>query len=276
MSTYFIGDIHGCYKNLKIMLDFISFNPSIDVLYLTGDLVSRGPDSLKVLRLIHSLKNSACTVLGNHDLYLLKTYFATIKCCRSPIINTFHSIIHAPDANELMYWLRTQPILHIDENKKILMTHAGIYPKWSLHQVKQYAQEIESILTSNHPILLFTKKLYKISNTNPTINIKKLEKIQNNINFFTKMRYIEENGKLNTKYKNDPKYAPKNIHPWFDLPRTISSEYNIIFGHWASLKKRKISKNIYGLDSGCCWGESLTALRWEDKKIINIPCSLTN
>lgn len=270
MSTYFIGDIHGCCKNLKTMLKHIRFNPDIDILYLTGDLVSRGPDALGVLRLIRSFKKSAYTVLGNHDLHLLKTYFKVNNYQSST--NVFDSILHAPDSDELMHWLRQQPILYIDEIKKILMIHAGIHPSWNIYHIKQYAQEIEKILISNSPDLLFRKEFTKISNTNP-INIKKLKKIQKNTNIFTKIRYIYSNGQLNMQYKNDPEYAPKNIYPWFNVPRSIPSIYSIIFGHWASLKNTQVSSNVYGLDSGCCWGGSLSALRWEDKKIIHISCS---
>lgn len=272
MSIYFIGDIHGCYNNLQTMLNYIHFNPNVDTLYLTGDLVSRGPNSLEVLRFIKSLKNSARMVLGNHDLYLLKTYFE--KKNNSLSDQSFNSILKAPDSEQLIHWLRQQPILYIDENKKILMTHAGIHPNWNIHNVKKYAQEIESILISNHPSILFEKKITNIPNTHSiSISIKKLKIIQENSNIFTRMRYIYANGTLNMQYKNDPKYAPNNIYPWFNLPKLIPSIYSIIFGHWASLKTNKISHNIYGLDSGCCWGGSLTALRWKDKKMIHISCS---
>lgn len=271
MSTYFIGDIHGCYNNLKTMLNHIHFNPDVDILYLTGDLVFRGPKSLEVLRLIRNFKNSAHTVLGNHDLHLLKKYFEIKKYQLSK--DSFDPILTAPDSEELIYWLRQQPILYIDENKKILMTHAGIHPNWNIHHVKKYAKEIETILTSDYPFLLFKKNLTNASNINSIINIKKLKKIQANTEIFTRMRYIYLNGKLNMQYKNDPEDAPKNIYPWFNIPRLISPTYSIIFGHWASLKKIKIPPNIYGLDSGCCWGGFLTALRWEDKKIIHISCS---
>lgn len=268
MSTYFIGDIHGCYKNLKNMLHHINFNSNIDILYLTGDLVSRGPNSLEVLRFIQTLKNSAHTVLGNHDLHLLKTYFE-IKKKQQPSTDTFNSILYSSDVEELIYWLRHQSILYINEHEKILMTHAGIHPQWNnIHNIKKYAQEIEEILKSNYPDLIF-----KNTSINNFKNAKKIQQIQKHIDIFTKIRYIYANGQLDTQYKNDPKHAPKNIYPWFNSIGPVFSEYNIIFGHWASLKNKKISSKIYNLDSGCCWGGSLTVLRWEDKKIIDIPCS---
>lgn len=271
MSNYFIGDVHGCYKSLQTILNQIHFNPNIDTLYFTGDLVSRGPNSLEVLRFIKSLKNSAYTVLGNHDLHLLNTNFKINNYQFSE--HPFNSILQAPDSDELICWLHQQPILHIDKNKKILMVHAGIHPNWNIFHTQKYAKEIEILLKSEHAGILFQKPCIHTTNMHLVIKIKKLKKIQNNVNIFTKMRYIDSNGELNMQYKNDPKHAPKNIFPWFNVPTLIAPAYSIIFGHWASLKHRKISPKIYGLDSGCCWGGALTALRWEDKKIIQIPCS---
>lgn len=269
MSTYFIGDIHGCYKNLQTILNNIQFNSNIDMLYLTGDLVARGPHSLKVLRWVKNLSHNVKTVLGNHDLHLLENYF---HIHHKKIEDSFKYILNAPDIDELMHWLRHQSILHIDEDKKLLMIHAGLHPTWNLEKIKVYAKEIENILISEHPYLLFYNQnhLHDVKYIN--INPKKIIKIQNNVNIFTKIRYIYSNGCLNLTYKNNPENAPKNIYPWFNLSQFINSTYSIIFGHWASLTRNNIPIGFYGLDSGCCWGGHLTALRWEDKKIIHIPC----
>lgn len=272
MSTYFIGDIHGCYNNLRTILDCVHFNPKYDMLYLTGDLVSRGPNSLEVLRLIRSFNKNAKTVLGNHDLHLLRTYFGIDY---KKFKNNFYNILNAPDLDELMYWLCHQPILHCDENRKLLMIHAGIHPEWDINKTKLYAHEIEYILTGNHPDLLFkdltTINELELVNINITKN--QIKKIQHNLNVFTKMRYVQKNGCLNLHYKNNPEHAPKDIYPWFNSSTLINPIYNIIFGHWASLKNTQIPNGIYGLDSGCCWGGYLTLLKWENKKIVQIPCN---
>lgn len=276
MSTYFIGDIHGCYKNLKNILEFVNFDSNTDFLFFTGDLVARGPSSLEVLRLIYSLKETALTVLGNHDLYLLKMYFSNSYYKKND--NSLNSILSAPDVDELIDWLRKQPILYINKNNKILMAHAGINPVWNINEAKLNAQEIEKILISDKPELLFfdlsKTKTQKISNS---INIEKLKNIQDNVISFTKMRYINADGKLDLSYKNCPKYAPIEKIPWFNLSKIkTTSGYSIIFGHWSSLKNTKTPSGIYGLDSGCCWGRNLTLLRWEDKKIISQPCNPPN
>ncbi|WHL24969.1 MAG: symmetrical bis(5'-nucleosyl)-tetraphosphatase [Candidatus Blochmannia vicinus] len=271
MSTYFIGDVHGCYKNLKTMLDLIHFDPNIDTLNLTGDVIARGPSSLEVLRLIHNFHSSARLVLGNHELHLLKTYFGMDQKNNK---DYFNAILNAPDLEELIYWLRHQPILYIDENKKIIMTHAGISPNWDIRTAKKYAQEIEAILVSDYPYFIF-KNIYKdVSDLHKIqINKKKLEQIQEHINVFTRMRYVYLNGKLDFKYKGAPNNAPKNIYPWFSLEKLIDPTYNIIFGHWATLKRIQVPAGVYGLDSGCCWGGTLTLLRWENKEKICIPCT---
>lgn len=272
MSTYFIGDVHGCYNNLRFILDYVKFDPNCDILYLTGDLVSRGPNSLQVLRLIRSFNKNAKTVLGNHDLHLLKTYF---ELNFNKYKNHFDTILHAPDVDELIYWLCNQPVLLINEDIKVLVTHAGVHPNWNIDQTKIYAQEIKNILTSNHPGLLFRDSINpnELKQININITANKMKQIQSNLNVFTKMRYIKWDGSLDLQCKESPKYAPKNIHPWFDLSKLITPMYNIIFGHWASLQNIQMPIGIYGLDSGCCWGGNLTLLRWEDKKIIHTPCS---
>lgn len=272
MATYFIGDVHGCYDNFRTILDNVNFDPKIDALYLTGDLVSRGPKSLEVLRWVRNPSNNAQTVLGNHDLHLLKAYF---KINSKTYINHFHSILKAPDIDELIQWLLHQSILYINENKKILMCHAGIHPSWNIKQSQLYAQDIEHILTSNYPWLLFDKTIHlncsKIINSNTNIN--KLQQIQNHLNIFTRMRYIYLNGHLDFSHKNSTKLIPKDIYPWFNLSKHIVPDYSVIFGHWATLQNNLLPLGFYGLDSGCCWGGKLTLLRWEDKKIVQIPCS---
>lgn len=269
MSTYFIGDIHGCYKNLKTILTKIRFDPSIDMLYLTGDLVSRGPKSLEVLRWVKSFTNKVKTVLGNHDLHLLAAYFGINY---KNFKNSFNSILNAPDIDELMYWLRHQSILHIDEDRRFLLIHAGIHPSWNLNQLKLYAQEIEKILISNNPHLLFCDSNQLLQLKKMNINITDIKQIQKNVNIFTKIRYVHLNGSLDFTYKDIPENTPKNIYPWFKSLKNIRSDYKIIFGHWASLKNWHIPRGFYGLDSGCCWGGNLTVLRWEDKKITHVSC----
>jgi len=61
MTSYAIGDIQGCYKDLRKTLDKVQFDTNKDTLWLTGDLVARGPKSLKTLRYLHSIQDSVIT-----------------------------------------------------------------------------------------------------------------------------------------------------------------------------------------------------------------------
>lgn len=152
MATYLIGDVHGCYDELIALLHKVEFTPGKDTLWLTGDLVARGPGSLDVLRYVKSLGDSVRLVLGNHDLHLLAV-FAGIS--RNKPKDRLTPLLEAPDADELLNWLRRQPLLQIDEEKKLVMAHAGITPQWDLQTAKECARDVEAVLSSDsYPFFL--------------------------------------------------------------------------------------------------------------------------
>lgn len=267
MATYLIGDIHGCYRELRALLKQVKFEPQKDVLWLTGDLVARGPDSLKVLRYTKTLGASVRMVLGNHDLHLIGVY-ANISHNKPK--DKLKKLLTAPDANELVNWLRRQPLLQVDNKKKIIMAHAGITPQWDLATAQMCAREVEAILSSDtYP--LFIDSMYGDMPNNWSPNLTGLSRLRFSTNVLTRMRYCFPDGLLNMSWKNKPENTPPPLKPWFDLPRKIPPEYAIIFGHWASLEGKGTPKGIYGLDTGCCWGGKLTLLRWEDKKYFSQP-----
>ena len=68
--TLIVGDIHGCYRELKLLLEKVKFNPDNDRLISLGDLVHKGPKSFKVLEFFY--KNGYEVLLGNHDEYFLR------------------------------------------------------------------------------------------------------------------------------------------------------------------------------------------------------------
>lgn len=143
MAVYAIGDIQGCYEPLRRLLDLLNFDPAADRLWLVGDLVNRGPQSVEVLRLVCGLGEQAITVLGNHDLTLLAVAAGQVKPKRK---DTFHSILDAPDCRELLDWLRQRPLLHHDEALGFTMVHAGLPPQWDLPLAQRSAAELESVL----------------------------------------------------------------------------------------------------------------------------------
>lgn len=270
MSTYLIGDIHGCYDELKIILAQVRFDPAVDTLWLTGDLVARGPGSLEVLRLVRSLGDSVRMVLGNHDLHLLAVY-AGIS--RNKPKDRITPLLEAPDADELINWLRRQPVLQVDEEKKLVMAHAGITPQWDLATARQCAREVEAVLKSDsYP--LFLDAMYGDMPNNWSPELSGLARLRFSTNVFTRMRYCFPNGQLEMNCKDTPEKAPAPLRPWFALPGPEC--YSLVFGHWASLMGQGTPAHIYGLDTGCCWGGELTLLRWEDKAFTRVPSNRQN
>lgn len=262
MSTYLIGDVHGCLDELLALLAQVDFNPQQDTLWLTGDLVARGPASLDVLRYVRSLGPAVRMVLGNHDLHLLAVY-AGIS--RNKPKDHITPLLEAPDADELINWLRRQPVLQVDDELKLIMAHAGITPQWDIETAKMCAREVESVLSSDsYP--LFLDAMYGDMPNNWSPNLTGLARLRFSTNALTRMRFCFPNGQLDMICKDTPENAPAPLKPWFELPRLVSPEYSIIFGHWASLEGKGIPEGIYGLDTGCCWGGDLTLLRWEDKR----------
>ncbi|MFT8229698.1 MAG: symmetrical bis(5'-nucleosyl)-tetraphosphatase [Enterobacterales bacterium] len=267
MSIYFIGDVHGCFYELNEALNIINFNPKKDTLWFTGDLIARGPDSLKVINLLYTLRNNIRIVLGNHELNLLSIYYGITDNSSK---NKIHDILSSSNAEKLINWLRFQPFLQIDKIKKIIMVHAGIFPTWTINNTIKYANEISHFLKSkNYRLLLYT--LYNSESNIWKNNLFGLSKLQFNLNVFTRMRYIYKEYILDMKHKNSPKHTSKSMIPWFLLlNNSIYKKYNIIFGHWSSLMGKNTPSNIYGLDTGCCWGNYLTILHWNSKKIFKI------
>ncbi|MGG9845285.1 bis(5'-nucleosyl)-tetraphosphatase (symmetrical) ApaH [Klebsiella pneumoniae] len=267
MSTYLIGDVHGCYDELIALLAQVEFDPRRDTLWLTGDLVARGPGSLEVLRYVKSLGDSVRLVLGNHDLHLLAV-FAGIS--RNKPKDRLKPLLEAPDADELLNWLRRQPLLQVDEEKKLAMAHAGITPQWDLETAQQCARDVEAVLSSDsYPF--FLDAMYGDMPNHWSNELSGLARLRFISNAFTRMRYCFPNGQLDMYSKEAPEDAPAPLKPWFAIPGPVSNAYSIAFGHWASLEGRGTPEGIYALDTGCCWGGELTCLRWEDKQYFTQP-----
>ena len=267
MSTYLIGDVHGCFHELKALLKQAEFSPEQDTLWLTGDLVSRGPDSLAVLRYVRSLGQCVRMVLGNHDLHLLAVY-AGIS--RNKPKDKLTPLLKAKDADELINWLRRQPLLQIDEEKKLVMAHAGITPQWTLETAQTCARDVEALLASDsYP--LFLDAMYGDLPNSWSTNLSGLARLRFITNAFTRMRYCFPNGQLDMSVKEAPEHVPAPLKPWFDVQGLLPADYSIAFGHWASLEGKGAPQGVYALDTGCCWGGDLTCLRWEDKTWFTQP-----
>ncbi|KHT65540.1 bis(5'-nucleosyl)-tetraphosphatase [Photobacterium gaetbulicola] len=259
MSTYLVGDIQGCLDDLRQLLDTAGFNPHQDQLWLTGDLVARGPQSLETLRFVKSLGQQATTVLGNHDLHLLAVAEGIAK---NKAKDKLQAILDAPDSDELLHWLRHQPLLAEHPTLSFVMTHAGIPPQWNLKQARKRAKEVERVLQGDNYRWLL-KNMYGNGPDTWSADLKGIARYRYTINAFTRMRFCYPDGRLDMACKLSPQEAASDqLVPWFALARPEMGK-KMIFGHWAALMGYEDDK-VIGLDTGCVWGNSMTLLRWED------------
>jgi bis(5'-nucleosyl)-tetraphosphatase (symmetrical) len=265
MPTYAIGDVQGCYDELQALLDHIAFNPAQDQLWFAGDLVNRGHQSLQVLRFIRDLPN-AVVVLGNHDIYLLS--LANGHPFKD---HTVQDVLTAPDCQELIDWLRRQPLLHYDPRLNYVMTHAGVLPQWSLIQAQHYAREVEAVLQSDD----YAQHLDDLYGDQPDQwqeNLSGYDRLRFIVNAFTRMRFCTRDGQLNFSCTGKISSAPKDMLAWFQVPHRAIGDTPIVFGHWAALEGKTQAPGVFGLDTGCVWGGSLTAMRLEDGEQFSVNC----
>ncbi len=259
MATYVVGDIQGCYDPLRRLLDRLRFDPAADTLWLVGDLVNRGPHSVEVLRLLHRLSERVVAVLGNHDLTLLAVAAGQVKPKRK---DTFHTILEAPDRDELLDWLRRRPMLHHDAALGFTMVHAGLPPQWDLALAQRCAAELEIILRGPD----WTKFMGRMFGGEPRCWREDLtgdDRLRFIVNALTRMRFCTADGALSFSEKGSPGSQGTGLLPWFAAPRRRNADLNIVFGHWAALGYYR-APGIYALDSGCVWGHRLTAIRLDE------------
>jgi len=270
MSTYAIGDIQGCYRDLLRLLEAINFDRNNDTLWCVGDLVNRGPQSLEVLRFFKKLGDKAIVTLGNHDLHLLAVGNGHTDYLKPK--DTLHSVLQAPDNYELLTWLRHCPLLHHDQSLNFTMIHAGLPPQWDLATAQQCAREVETVLKSaQYPDYL--ANLYGNEPKKWSDKLAGWERLRFITNCFTRMRYCNDEGKLALKNKGTPRWNTKDSEqPWFLLPNRATRSEQIIFGHWSTLGYYA-KHNVYALDTGCLWGGALTALRLEDQQVFSVQCT---
>ena len=261
MAVYAIGDLQGCYDPFRHLLDEIDFDPSKDTLWLTGDIVNRGPKSLKTLRFVKELGDSVITVLGNHDLHLLALSAGAVRFGNR--FGSLEKLLKASDADELCHWLRHQPLAHYDEKLNTLLVHAGTHPQWSVKKTLACATEVETALQGDD----YVNVLGKMYGNAPNIWSGKLtgyKRLRFIINCLTRMRMVTADNHLDLKFSGSPWRARKGLRPWFEMDSPAWAGTRIVFGHWSSLGLI-VLPDLISLDTGCVWGRHLTAVRLDKR-----------
>jgi len=248
------------------MLKLVEFDKKKDQLWLVGDLVNRGADSLSVLRLVKSMGDSAITVLGNHDLHLLAVAAGVAELHHS---DTLDAILEAPDRDELLTWLRQQRMLHVQDNYVLL--HAGLLPEWSVQQAQQVAHEVEQVLRGTDYVT-FLEKMYGNTPHQWDDALTGYARLRVITNALTRMRICTEQGEMQFRFKGELGDVPQGYLPWFEVPQRASADATVVFGHWSALGLIA-QPNVIALDTGCLWGGALTAIRLEDRKIFQVKCT---
>lgn len=271
MPTYAIGDIQGCCDEFEVLLDRLRFDPAHDRLWLVGDLVNRGPRSLDVLRKVKALGDAAIMVLGNHDLHLLAVAFAPGEKLKAT--DTLTQVLTAPDRDELLDWLRRQPVLHHDSHLGYTMLHAGLPPQWNLATAQSCAQELEAALRDNHGCQELFAHMYGDRPNRWSDDLQGLERLRFITNCFTRLRFCRTDGQLELKYKGTIEAAPPQLTPWFRAPNRQSRKLRIVCGHWSALGLYE-GDGVLSIDTGCVWGSTLCAVRLDQRaEPILVPCS---
>ncbi|HEU4352174.1 MAG TPA: symmetrical bis(5'-nucleosyl)-tetraphosphatase [Burkholderiales bacterium] len=262
MATYAIGDVQGCYDELQQLLGKVSFNESADRLWFVGDLVNRGPKSLDVLRFVRTLENRAVVVLGNHDLHLVAQHEGV---ARAHAGDTFGDVLAAPDAAELVAWLRRRPMMHAKGS--YAMVHAGLLPQWNIAKALLLGQEVERVLASPN-YGEFLKHMYGGKPDRWDDALTGWERLRVIVNAMTRMRFCDRAGRMDLKGKGT---QPRpGFLRWYET-RMRADTYTLLFGHWSQLGL-VLQGKIVGLDSGCVWGGALSALRLEDRTLYQVAC----
>jgi bis(5'-nucleosyl)-tetraphosphatase (symmetrical) len=271
MTTWAIGDLQGCYNTFKALLERIDFVPGRDRIWLAGDLINRGPDSLGVLRWCYQHQEDIEVVLGNHDLHFLAVAYGAMPYRKEK--DTFDDILAAPDCDQLVDWLRRQPLMHADEGW--IMAHAGIYPGWSLGEALEYAGEVEDVLISDE-ISQYFKHMYGNAPERWEPSLEGYGRTRFIVNAFTRMRLCDADGTLDLRYKKGWKNIPQGFSPWFQAANRRPLPHPVLFGHWAAIDGDTRRDDVVALDTGCVWGGRLTACRLEDGRRVSIRSEETH
>lgn len=269
-DIWMVGDLQGCCRSLDALLEHpeISATPAPQF-WFAGDLVNRGPESLRTLRQVAGMGDRAVAILGNHDLHLLAVSAGIRKAGKS---DTTQQVLDAPDADELLDWLRHRPLAHYEHGH--LLVHAGVLPQWDVAKTLELAAEVQKSLRAPD----WRKRLKSMYGNEPSLwqdKLKGEERQRAVINALTRLRMCDAKGRMEFSHKQAPHaqdWKKSGLLPWYDAPgRLTRDEATVVFGHWSTLGLL-VREDIMCLDTGCVWGRKLTAVHLGDRKTVQIDC----
>jgi bis(5'-nucleosyl)-tetraphosphatase (symmetrical) len=262
VTRWAIGDIQGCMTSLERLLAAIAFSPARDELWLAGDLVNRGPRSLDVLRWAKQL--GVTTVLGNHDLHLLAR---AAGVAHEKKRDTLGELLAAPDLGALVDWLRAQPLFVHDDRHALV--HAGLHPRWTIASTRELAGELETELRGPR----WKQFLAQVPGAAPKWEgATGAERVRASLAYLVRVRTCRLDGRVEPDFDGPPEAAPAGCAPWFALPDPAWATHTIVFGHWAA-GGLQLGAHHAGLDTGCVWGRSLTAMRLADRHVVTVAAA---
>jgi bis(5'-nucleosyl)-tetraphosphatase (symmetrical) len=264
MALYAIGDIQGCHAEFCQLLDLIAFAPASDRLWLVGDLVNRGPESLAVLREVMRLGDAAVTVLGNHDFHLLTVAAGHRKQHRD---DTLDAILDAPDRDALVAWLSARPLVVVEDER--MLVHAGLLPQWTPATALMLSREVQRMMGSAaaHE---FLGVLYGDEPRRWDDTLAGYDRLRVAVNACTRLRFCTAEGAMEFREKRGPEHTPAGFAPWFAQPDRQTARMTVVCGHWSTLEL-VLAPNVLMLDSGCLWGGTLTGIRLGDRRVYQVP-----
>ena len=272
MATYAIGDVQGCYGELCDLLEKVRFDSTCDQLWLLGDLINRGPDSLSVVRLVRSLDDSTRAVLGNHDLHFLAIHLGGHSLNRS---DTFVDLLQCEEVDEIADWFCQQPLLVRDDELGFVMAHAGVPHIWSIDAAQAHAREVEAVMRGDDRVAYF-EAMYGNKPDTWVDSLQGMDRWRVITNYFTRMRLIRNDGRMDFAHKGGLSEAPEDWMPWYDYPRTEPLKLTLLFGHCSALEGRTGKDDVIALDTGCVWGRELTAMCLETGEFYAVPSRKTS
>lgn len=263
MATYAIGDVQGCKQKLDVLLDLIyARSPDANLIFL-GDLVNRGPHSLATLRRVREA--GARVVLGNHDLHLLAVAHGFQRLHRN---DTIGDVLDAPDREELLDWLRRQPLALLEG--KYLLVHAGVLPQWTAQKTMALAAEVELVLRGAD-WLEFLRQMYGNEPASWSDELRGMDRLRCIVNALTRIRFCTTDGKMDLTSSKGVEIDVPGYLRWFEVPGRKTQDTTVVFGHWSTLGL-VVRSDIIALDTGCLWGGKLSAVCLEDRSVLQVDC----